>query len=261
MPLLIAAYIWVLRRRRVAMRYSSLSLVRAALPRYSRWRRHLPFALFLLALTSLIVALAPPGANRERADRPGHDHARLDVSGSMRQSDIQPSRLGRPRRPRCRSSRARRPTPQIGIVAFAGYAELIQPPTSDQEALQAAVESLTTGRGTAIGSGILKAMDAIAEIDQNVAPSVTNDSPREPACARAERRVRARHHRLAHRRRGHDRPCRRWTPRSKPPTAACASTPSASAPRRGLRGAPRGLRRRAALRPGPAVWPRVPPGH
>ena len=50
-PLLIAAYIWMLRRRRrFVVRYSSLSLVREALPHQSRWRRHLPFALFLLAL-------------------------------------------------------------------------------------------------------------------------------------------------------------------------------------------------------------------
>jgi len=59
-PLLVAAYILVLRRQRVGLRYSSLSLVRLALPRYSRWRRHLPFALFLLALMGLIVALARP---------------------------------------------------------------------------------------------------------------------------------------------------------------------------------------------------------
>ena len=51
-PLLVAAYIWVLRRRRrFVVRYSSLSLVREALPHQSRWRRHLPFALFLLALS------------------------------------------------------------------------------------------------------------------------------------------------------------------------------------------------------------------
>ncbi len=71
---------------------------------------------------------------------------------------------------------------QIGVVAFAGYAELIQPPTTDQEALQVAVESLTTGRATAIGSGMLRSLDAIADIDKNVAPSVNDASPgAEPA--------------------------------------------------------------------------------
>ncbi|HYP18870.1 MAG TPA: VWA domain-containing protein, partial [Chloroflexia bacterium] len=50
------------------------------------------------------------------------------------------------------------------------------PPTSDQEALEVAVESLTTARGTAIGSGILESLDAIAEIDSSVAPSVDDFS-------------------------------------------------------------------------------------
>jgi Ca-activated chloride channel family protein len=66
---------------------------------------------------------------------------------------------------------------QIGIVVFAGFAELIQPPTTDQEVLQDAVESLTTARRTAVGSAILESLDAIAEINPNVAPSVTGLSP------------------------------------------------------------------------------------
>ncbi len=61
LPLIVGAYIWMLRRRRpFAVRYSSLSLVRDALPRYSRLRRHLPFALFLLAMGSLMLAFVRP---------------------------------------------------------------------------------------------------------------------------------------------------------------------------------------------------------
>ena len=62
-PLIIALYAWLLnRRRRFTVRYSSLSLVRAAASHQSRWKRHLPFALFLLALTSLVFALGRPVA-------------------------------------------------------------------------------------------------------------------------------------------------------------------------------------------------------
>lgn len=58
-PVLIGLYIWVLRRRRrFAVRYSSLSLIRAAQPQTPRWRRHVPFALFLLALASLAIAVS-----------------------------------------------------------------------------------------------------------------------------------------------------------------------------------------------------------
>jgi Ca-activated chloride channel family protein len=62
-------------------------------------------------------------------------------------------------------------------VAFAGFAELIQPPTTEKEALRAALRSLLTGTGTAIGSGILKSLDAIAVTDQTVAPSAPNAHP------------------------------------------------------------------------------------
>jgi Ca-activated chloride channel family protein len=69
-----------------------------------------------------------------------------------------------------------RASTQIGIVAFAGFAELILAPTADQEVLEDAIESLTTGRRTAIGSAILRSLDAIAEVDEAVAPSVSAGS-------------------------------------------------------------------------------------
>ena len=62
-PLLIALYIWVLRRKRkYAVRYSSLSLIREALPKHAQWRQHLPFALFLISAACLIIAFARPRA-------------------------------------------------------------------------------------------------------------------------------------------------------------------------------------------------------
>jgi Ca-activated chloride channel family protein len=180
-PLLIAIYIVMLRRRRVGLRYSSLALVRVALPRFARWRRHLPFALFLLALTSLILALVRPVQIVTVPTGQATIILALDVSGSMRQRDIQPSRLEAAQAAALSFIQRQKPNTQIGLVAFAGWAELVQPPTTDQEALQIAVESLTTARGTAIGSGILKSLDAIAEIDPNVAPSVSDHSRDEQA--------------------------------------------------------------------------------
>jgi Ca-activated chloride channel homolog len=177
-PLLIAAYIWVLRRRRrFAVRYSSLALVREALPRWSRLRRHLPFALFLLALASLLIALARPVAIVSVPSGQTTILLAIDVSRSMCATDILPSRLEAAEAAALSFIQRQKSSTQIGIVAFAGFAEVILPPTTDQEALQDAVESLMTGRRTAIGSGILKAIDAIAEIDKNVAPSVDDRAP------------------------------------------------------------------------------------
>ena len=74
LPVLVGVRIWLLRRRRTGLRYSSLSLVHEALPRSSCMRRHLPFALFVLALASLVVAMARPVEHRERARRPDDRH-------------------------------------------------------------------------------------------------------------------------------------------------------------------------------------------
>ena len=173
-PAFIAVYIWMLRRRRVGLRFSSLTLVRAALPRYSRLRRHLPFALFVLGLTSLIVAVGRPVRMVSVPSGQATIILALDVSGSMRQVDILPSRLDAAKTAAMSFVQRQKSSTLIGIAAFAGYAELVQRPTSNQEALLSAIESLTTARGTAIGSGILESLDAIAEIDRNVAPSVAD---------------------------------------------------------------------------------------
>jgi Ca-activated chloride channel family protein len=175
-PLLIAFYILMLRRRRrYTVRFSSLTLVRTALPRYSRLRRHLPFAIFLMALASLIIALGRPVTIISIPTDQTTIIFALDVSGSMRSTDIQPSRLGAAEAAVVSFIQQQKATTQIGLVAFSNFGEIIQTPTTDQEALQAALESLTTGRRTAVGDGILTAIDAISQIDSNVPASV--DSP------------------------------------------------------------------------------------
>lgn len=176
-PLLIGVYIWMLRRRRrFALRFSSLFLVREALPHQSRLRRHLPFALFLLALAFLIVTLARPAAIVDLPTDQTTIILTMDVSGSMRFRDVRPSRLAVAESAAKSFIQRQKATTSIGLVAFSGFAELIMPPTTNQNELQSAVESLTTGRATAIGSGILEAIDAIADVDKSVAPSVREGS-------------------------------------------------------------------------------------
>ena len=93
-PLVIAVYIWFLRRRRrFAVRYSSLSLVREAAAKQSWLRRHFPFILFLLALTSLVFALARPVATVVVPSNKATVILAMDVSLSMCSTDIPPNRL------------------------------------------------------------------------------------------------------------------------------------------------------------------------
>ncbi len=171
LPVIAAIYIWALRRRRrFAVRYSSLTLVRAALPRHSWVRRHLPFALFLLALASLTVALARPVATVRVPAGRATIVLTLDVSRSMLADDIAPSRIAAAQEAALSFIERQEPGTQIAIVAFSGFAELVQPPTDDQRALRSAILSLNTGRRTAIGSGILEALDVIDGISEDTAP-------------------------------------------------------------------------------------------
>ncbi len=177
-PLVVGAYIWALRRRRrFAVRYSSLALIRAALPRHSRLRRHLPFVLFLVALASLTVAMARPVAIVSVPAGRATIVLALDVSLSMCSTDVPPNRLQAAKAAALSFVERQPASTEIGIVAFAGYAELILPPTADQNALEDAIEGLITGRWTAIGSAILESLDAIAGIDENVAPTVADETP------------------------------------------------------------------------------------
>ena len=176
-PVIILAYLWnQRRRRRFTVRYSSLSLVREAMPRPSWLRRYLPLALFLLALGSLVFALSRPVAIVSVPTDQTTIVLAIDVSRSMCSTDIQPSRIAAAEAAAISFIQHQQSKTQISIVAFAGFAEMVQPPTTNQEALQAAVDSLAVGNRTAIGSGILKSLDAIAEIDKSVAPSTTDAS-------------------------------------------------------------------------------------
>lgn len=174
-PVMIALYFWLRRRRqRYVVRYSSLALVRAAIPAQSRIRRYLPLALFLLALTVLAIGMARPLAvTRVPAGR-ATIMLTIDVSSSMNQIDIAPSRLEAAKKAAIAFIDRQKDSNQMGIVAFAGFAQLVQAPSIDPQKLEKAISRLTTGRGTAIGSGILTALDTIAEFNQNGADNLSD---------------------------------------------------------------------------------------
>ena len=183
LPVLIGIYIWSQRRRRPAgVRYSSLALIRDAQPGSGRVRRHLPFVLLLAGLAFLVVAMARPVAIVAVPTNQTTIILTIDVSGSMCSSDIPPSRLEAAEAAASAFITSQSASTQIGIVAFSGFAEIVQPPTSDQQQLLAALHSLATGRRTAIGSGILASIDAVSQVDSAVAPSITDTNPgTEPA--------------------------------------------------------------------------------
>lgn len=171
-PLLIAIYIWSLRRKRkYAVTYSSLALIREAMPKHAWWRRHLPFIFFMLGVTFLITAVSRPQAEVDVPLSRTTIMLAIDVSRSMCATDVDPNRLSVAQEAAIAFIEDQADDIRIGIVAFAGFAEIIVPPTNDKEQLQAAIANFTTSIGTAIGSATLKSIDAIAEENEAVAPS------------------------------------------------------------------------------------------
>ncbi|MBL8051577.1 MAG: VWA domain-containing protein [Anaerolineales bacterium] len=168
-PILILAYVLILRRRKpYSVRFSSLSLIRSALPKQSQWKRHVPFVLFLLAMSSLIMALARPTSTVTLPSNNATIILALDVSRSMCSTDIAPNRLEAAKAAALQFIESQDANTQIGIVAFAGFAVVAQPPTTDRDLLETAITNLTTARRTAIGEGILMSLDLIAEFDDSV---------------------------------------------------------------------------------------------
>ncbi len=171
-PLLAAGYLSQLRKRRpTAVRYSNVALVRLAAPAARAWRRHVPVALVLGALAMLAFAGSRPTA---RVDVPVASSAiivAVDVSGSMCATDIEPNRLSAAQDAVRKFVSEQDESTHVGLVVFSGFATLAVPPSGSREEVLDAIDTLTTGRGTAIGAAILKSVDAISEINPDVAPS------------------------------------------------------------------------------------------
>ncbi len=171
-PLVIAAW-WQTRRRRRrgAVRVTSIALVRASLPGRNRWRRLIPAALLLLGLAVLGVGAARPQATVAVPSSSGTVMLALDISGSMCSTDVKPNRITAAENAASAFVKSEAGGPRIGLVAFAGIAAVLVPPTTDTGTLLRALNGLSTSRGTAIGQGILTSLDAIAQVDPSVAPT------------------------------------------------------------------------------------------
>jgi Ca-activated chloride channel family protein len=156
LPVLLAAYVWILtRKRRAAVRYASLGMIKEAMGPGARLRRHVPPALLFLALAALVVAMARPTATVTLPTQKQTIVMALDASGSMRAKDVAPSRLVAMQNAAKQFVLDASPKTKIGIVVFAGTATLVQPPTDDREALVAAIERIQLQRATATGSGLI----------------------------------------------------------------------------------------------------------
>jgi Ca-activated chloride channel family protein len=186
-PVVLALYVWMdRRRRRRAIAYSSVALLRAARPARSAWRRHVPIALVLAALAALGLASARPQLKVDVPVSASSLILALDVSGSMCATDVEPNRLSAAQAAVREFVKDQNSGTRIGLVVFSGFAQLAVEPTTERDDLIKAIDSLTTGRGTTIGAAILKSVDAISQIDPDVAPAGDSLSSGTPGSPRLE---------------------------------------------------------------------------
>ena len=161
-PGCVAGYLYLLRRKqRAALRYASLSMVKEAMGTAQKYRRHIPPLLFLLALTAMILAIARPAAVVTLPSQHRTIILAMDVSGSMRATDMQPNRITASQNAAKAFVKDQPSNVRIGVVSFAGTASVVQAPTQNREDIIAAIDRFQLQRATAIGSGIIVSLATI----------------------------------------------------------------------------------------------------
>jgi Ca-activated chloride channel homolog len=187
-PLVVLLYVWLLRRRKkTALRYANLALVKEAMGKSVAWRRHLPPALMLLAVAALLVAAGRPMAVISLPSQQETIILAIDVSGSMRATDVLPDRITAAKEAAKTFVTDLPRNVRIGVVQFAGTAAVVQAPTLSRDDVTAAIDRFQLQRGTATGSGIMLSLATIfpdAGIDlsqitgQRNMPPAPSDKPR-----------------------------------------------------------------------------------
>ena len=163
-PLLAAVYIAMQKRRnQYALRYASVSLVAQAVGKGPGIKRHIPPALYLLAIVALIIGLARPEATIPVPQDTGTVLLVIDVSGSMFAQDVDPNRMEATKKAAREFVENQPGGVKIGVVSFSDFAALVAPPTTERDQVLEAISRLRPQRGTNIGAGLQVAMDAIYE--------------------------------------------------------------------------------------------------
>ena len=154
LPALPWLYLWLLHRRgKAALRYSSVHMVREASGR--SWRRHVPPALVFLALAVLALAVARPVARLTLPWTRSSIMLAMDVSLSMRVTDVKPTRLAAAQQAAKEFLRELPRNIDVALVTFAASAQVAQAATTDRASLVEAIDAFQMQIGTAVGSAIV----------------------------------------------------------------------------------------------------------
>jgi Ca-activated chloride channel family protein len=162
---LAAAYVWnELRRRRNTMRFTNLGVLEKIAPKRPGRVRHAPVALILVALACLVVALAGPLATEQVPRNRATVMLAIDVSLSMRATDVSPSRLQTAEQAATEFVDQLPPGINLGLVSFAGTATVLVSPTRDRDTVKRAISTLQLAESTATGEAIQASLASIRSV-------------------------------------------------------------------------------------------------
>jgi Ca-activated chloride channel family protein len=156
LPALVLLYLRLLaRRKKNSVRLASVAIVRQALGSGPGWRRHVPPLLLLAALALLLLGSTRPVVKLKLPSRDQTIILAMDVSGSMRATDVKPNRMVAAQEAAKAFIAGLPRTVRVGVVSFAGTAAVVQAPTVSREDVVAAIDRFQMQRATAIGSGLI----------------------------------------------------------------------------------------------------------
>lgn len=166
---LAAGYVWLQRRRhRDILRFSNLALLERVAPRIPGWKRHLPVALLLGALSLEVIALAGPTADAQVPRNRATVMLVIDVSLSMEATDVTPTRLAAAQAAAKSFAEQLPPGINLGLESFAGTAAVLVAPTVDHQMVSHAIDNLKLSESTATGEAIFAALQAIQTFTQSI---------------------------------------------------------------------------------------------
>lgn len=156
-----------LRRRAVAVRFAQVALLRSVAPKRPGWRRHIAATAFLLTLVALTTAMARPATQVRQPRERATIMLALDVSLSMKATDVSPSRIAAAKTA-AKAFIANLPASfNVGLVSFAGTADVVAAPTKDHAAVRRAVDTLQLAEATATGEAIFSSLAAIKAVPKD----------------------------------------------------------------------------------------------
>jgi Ca-activated chloride channel family protein len=164
-PVAIGFYLWAQRRRtKYAVRFTNLDLLANLAPRRPSWRRHLPPAIYLAAIAALLIGLARPTMVMAVPREDATVILTMDVSGSMKATDVSPTRLDAARAAALSFINQLPDKVRVGLVAFASEPVTLVSPTTDREQVKSALDSLRPRDGTAMGDALMQVLDIAEKI-------------------------------------------------------------------------------------------------